>query len=337
MIHSLKPTIFILTMIQMSSLGVAQQNYRIDEVTEWNLQAVTVRPETDGAVVEASEEGLPYREERITVKKPVTEEMVRVEQNVVYKPVLVPNSFQPVTPAPGISIPQRRIQWTPGGYRVDPVSGQTSFQRGALRWNTNSSNALADQNPQPYAPIYTYQPEVVETRTPVTVTRYVDEVVTRRVPYQPKIAYQTIEKLVAVKVRYKTPINATGDATGPTVRIVIPNDSPSAITASEPAPSIDEVSFRTNKNSESNLKSSTSVLKPKMSSSTIDGFEGVLKTTTEPQTVKLSPTALSNFKETTPEVPTASNQVGKPSKTETNESGSTAPALESSMKSVWGK
>ncbi len=334
MIKSIKPAILILAIIQFGSIGLAQQGYRIDEVTEWNLQTVTVPRKTNQPILDSSKEGLSYREERITVKKPVLEEMVRVEQNIVYNPILVPNFFQPATTPPSLSIPQRRIQWNPGGYRVDPLSGQTTYQRGALRWNINSTNLSINQKLPRYAAAYSYQPEVVETRTPVTVTRYVDEVVTRKIPHEPKVVLEKVEKLVAVKVRYKTPINAAGDATGPTIRIVIPADATSASVNSVPDATIDEVSFRANKNSERSLKPPYSILKPKPSSSTIDGFPGVLKTTKKSQTLDPNPTVLSNFKESTSDNGARLEQALETSSTK---SASTVPALETNKKSVWSK
>ena len=334
MIKSFKPAVLILATTQFCSLGLAQQDYRIEEVTEWNLQTVNLPRETNQAILDASKKGRGYREERITVKKPLMEKMVRVEQNIVYKPVLIPSSFQPATNPFGLSIPQRRIQWNPGGYRVDPLNGQATYQRGGLHWNTDLTNSSANQKLLPYVPSYRYKPEVVETRTPVYVTRYVDEVVTRKIPYEPKVVLKTVEKLVAVRVRYKTPINAAGDAIGPTIRIVVPADATSASLTSVPDATINEVSFRANKNSERNLKPPYSILKTKPPLSTIDGFLGLLKTTEKSQPLEPNPTVLSNFQETT------SGNGARPEQaveTSSAESASTVPAIETNKKSVWSK
>lgn len=334
MIHLVKPSIFIFTIFQLCALGRAQQDYRIDEVIEWNLQTVTERKETTKAGA-----GLNYREERITVKKPVTEEMVRVEQNLIYKPVIIPSSFQANTAAfpTKLSTPQRRIQWVPGSYRVDPISGQMFFQRGTLRWNTLSNNLPVFQPTQPNMSVYAYQPEVVETRTPVTVTRYVDEIVTRRIPYEPQVVNETIEKLVAVKVQYKTPINSAGEAIGPTMRIVIPNDAASAMKAPSLDPPTDEATFRASKNIESNTKPNISVLKPKTPPRTTAGFTGVLKPISKNQSPVTSAKVESNFKETTPDNGVVSNQPIETSSRQNSLSGSTVPELESKMKSVLNK
>ncbi len=334
MIHFIKPTIFIFTIFQLCALGQAQQDYRIDEVIEWNLQTVAVRKETNETL-----DGLNYREEKITVKKPVTEEMVRVDQNVVYKPVIIPNTVQANTTVPParLSIPQRRLQWVPGSYRVDPNNGQTFFQRGALRWNTLSTNPPVFQPTQPNLPIYAYQPEVVETRTPVTVTRYVDETVTRRIPYEPQVVHETVEKLVAVKVRYQTPINSAGEPIGPTMRIVIPNDAAPAMKAPTPNPPTDEATFRASKNIEGNTKPNISVLKPKTPPSTTAGFTGVLKPISKSQSPVTSAKVESNFTETTPDNGVASNQSVETSSRQKNVSGSSVPDLESKMKSVLNK
>lgn len=334
MFHFIKPTIFILAMLQFCSIGRAQQDYRIDEVTEWNLQAVIV-PREISESKDNSQNEISYREKRVTVRKPVTEELVRVEQNIVYKPVLVTNSFQTTAaiPAPRLSFPQRRLQWTPGAYRVDPISGQTTFQRGALRWNTNSTFQPAYQNTQTNVPVYAYQPELVETRTPVTVTRYVDEVVTQRIPLEPKVINDTVEKLVPVRVRYKTPINSAGQPIGPTERIVVQEDAVPMDTVPALDPPTDEVTFRANKKS----KPYTSVLKPKTPSSTTDGFTGVLKPVTKSQSPVTKEIVESNFKETTPENSKISKPLIETPNGQINESGTPVPALESSMKSVWTK
>jgi hypothetical protein len=339
MIYFIKPTIFLLTLCQLCSLGRAQQDYRIDEVTEWNLQTVTVRKEINEATEDAKA-GLNYREKRITVRKPVTEDLVRVEQNIVYKPVLIPNAVPPITPVPTprLGIPQRRLQWTPGGYRVDPISGQTTFQRGALRWNTNATNSLAYQNAQPNMPAYTYQPEVVETRTPVTVTRYVDEVVTQRIPLERKVTNETTEKLVAVRVRYKTPINSVGEVIGPTERIVVPDDDSPMDTVPALNSVTDEVTFRADKEIEgATKKSNISVLKPITPSSTPEGFTGVLKPITKPEPSVTSETVESNFKEITPVNAKFSEQIIETSSQPIIENETVAPALGSSMKSIWNK
>jgi hypothetical protein len=334
MINSFKSAVLILATIQFCSLGFTQQDYRIEEVTEWNLQTVNVHRETNQAILDASKKGLSYREERITVKKPLLEKMIRVEQNIVYNPVLIPTPFQPATNSLGLSIPQRKIQWNRGGYRVDPMSGQATYQRGGLRWNTDSTNSTANQKPLPYVPAFSYQPEVVETRTPVYVTRYVDEVVTRKIPHKPKVALKTFERLVAVRVRYKTPINAAGDATGPTIRIVVPAEATSASLTSVPDATIDEVSFRANKNSERSLKPPYSILKSKPPLSTLDGFPGLLKTTEKSQPLEPNPTLLSNFQETTSVNGARPEQAVE---TLSAESPSTVPTLETNKKSVWSK
>jgi hypothetical protein len=303
---------------------------------------------------DTKEGALYYREEQVTVKKPVSEQLVRVQRSIVYKPVLVPNSLPVAVPASGLQLPARRIQWTPGGYRFDPISGQTNFQRGAFRWNTNLNAPIATfQNSQRYAPAYTYQPEVVETRTPVTVTRYVDETVTRRIPYRtnpagssspaekivvkkepntgmvmetvvvkapywvqvPKEITETIEvdvpktvrrridesfeKLVPVKVEYRTPIDAAGNPTGATLRIVSPDYDSASASPIDSGPAANEATFRAEKKNKSVTESSVSVLRTPMRQNKIDGYPGVLKTKTVSPETETTSRGHSNFIETT--------------------------------------
>jgi hypothetical protein len=303
---------------------------------------------------DTKEGALYYREEQVTVKKPVSEQLVRVQRSIVYKPVLVPNSLPVAVPASGLQLPARRIQWTPGGYRFDPISGQTNFQRGAFRWNTNLNAPIATfQNSQRYAPAYTYQPEVVETRTPVTVTRYVDETVTRRIPYRtnpagssspaekivvkkepntgmvmetvvvkapywvqvPKEITETIEvdvpktvrrridesfeKLVPVKVEYQTPIDAAGNPTGATLRIVSPDYDSASVPPIDSGLAANEATFRAEKKNKSVTESSVSVLRTPMRQNKIDGYPGVLKTKTVSPETETTSRGDSNFIETT--------------------------------------
>lgn len=351
---------------------------------------------------DTKEGALYYREEQVTVKKPVSEQLVRVQRSIVYKPVLVPNSFLPVAvPASGFQLPARRIQWTPGGYRFDPISGQTNFQRGAFRWNTNPSAPVTTfQNSQQYAPAYTYQPEVVETRTPVTVTRYVDETVTRRVPYRtnppgssspaekivvkkepntgmvmetvvvkapywvqvPKEITETIEvdvpktvrrridesfeKLVPVKVEYRTPIDAAGNPTGATLRIVSPDYDSASVPPIDSGPAANEATFRAEKKNKSVTESSVSVLRTPMRQNKIDGYPGVLKTKTVSPETETTSRGDSNFIETTsgktPSVESpssngndaAADSLSAQSREDGNENEKNEPVQDSAIESV---
>ena len=350
---------------------------------------------------DTKEGALYYREEQVTVKKPVSEQLVRVQRSIVYKPVLVPNSLPVAVPASGLQLPARRIQWTPGGYRFDPISGQTNFQRGAFRWNTNLNAPIATfQNSQRYAPAYTYQPEVVETRTPVTVTRYVDETVTRRIPYRtnpagssspaekivvkkepntgmvmetvvvkapywvqvPKEITETIEvdvpktvrrridesfeKLVPVKVEYRTPIDAAGNPTGATLRIVSPDYDSASASPIDSGPAANEATFRAEKKNKSVTESSVSVLRTPMRQNKIDGYPGVLKTKTVSPKTETTSLGDSNFIETTsgktPSVESpssngnnaAADSLSAQSREDGNENEKNEPVQDSAIESV---
>jgi hypothetical protein len=86
---------------------------------------------------------------------------------------------------------RNRLTWQSGAYVVDPLTGRTAYQRGGLFWTpvegpgtvqvqrVYQPNIVTQQVPET-----TFQPQTVTRRVPVTVTRYVDEVVVEKVPQQ---------------------------------------------------------------------------------------------------------------------------------------------------------
>ena len=153
------------------------------------------------------------REERYTVMRPVWETETRYQQQVVRKAVVETAmqdrnyvTYEPVTTMHTQYVDQggfvdqvfytpgpvrNRLQWVPGSYCVDPVTGSAVWQRGGLHWvPTQAPGAYQVQRqyvPQIVAqqvPQTTYVQRVVTQKVPIQVTRYVDEVVSQPVPMQ---------------------------------------------------------------------------------------------------------------------------------------------------------
>ena len=136
------------------------------------------------------------REEAYTVMKPVYETAYRTEYHTVYQPVttyrtqyvdqgcyaeqMVLKPCWPVT----------RLAWQSGGCTVDPVTGQTVYQRAGLYWVQTPRgeyevqrvwhpNVVAQQIPQTCM-----VPQTVAQQVPMQVCKYVPETVVRKVPVQ---------------------------------------------------------------------------------------------------------------------------------------------------------
>ena len=136
------------------------------------------------------------RDESYTVMKPVYETAYRTECHTVLQPVTTyltqyvdQGCFHEQTvmkPA----LPVTRLTWQSGTCGVDPVTGQTVYQRAGLYWVQTPRtvcevqkvwcpNVVAQQVPQT-----TFVPQTVTQQVPVQVCKYVPEQVCRKVPVQ---------------------------------------------------------------------------------------------------------------------------------------------------------
>ena len=88
------------------------------------------------------------REETYTVMKPVYETAYRTEYHTVYQPVTTCQTryvdqgcyADQVVLKPGL--PTTRLTWQPASCAVDPVTGQTVYQRAGLYWTQTPGGAL---------------------------------------------------------------------------------------------------------------------------------------------------------------------------------------------------
>lgn len=163
-----------------------------ETVTRYRDEEYTVRE----PVIETS-----MREETVTVSKPVTQKLIEVKKTTTYKPVVKSDTqmvpAQLVIPGTAVDPNQRpRMQMLQPGYYTDPATGLTVYRRRGLHW-------VAPGTPATVAPTLVpiqrnaveFEPETVEERKPVELTRFVEQVETRKVPVE-------VEKLVdRVKTR----------------------------------------------------------------------------------------------------------------------------------------
>ena len=156
------------------------------------------------------------RTERVTVKKPVTKEMIEVKKTTTLKPVVKKETQYDVVPGQTLysvlpdTSRRSRARWLSPGYYTDPVSGLSVYRRGGLHWVQPNATVPVGQTPGVAVPreveSTTYEPEVVETRRPISVTRMVEETIEREVPHEVK---KFVERTVTKKVpyEYKMPVD----------------------------------------------------------------------------------------------------------------------------------
>jgi hypothetical protein len=184
------------------------------------------------------------REQRYVVSRPVWEETFREQRRVVRRPVAETamqdysyTRYEPVTTMRTDYVDQggyvsnwvyqpgnvrNRLQSLPGGYVVDPLTGRAYWRRGGFHWVPTQGpgsytlqqqykpNVVAVQRPQT-----TYTPRTVVEKRPVQVTRYVDEVLTEKIPVrvcrmerteEVRQVPVTVQKPVVERVNYKIPV-----------------------------------------------------------------------------------------------------------------------------------
>ena len=156
------------------------------------------------------------RTERVTVKKPVTKELIEVQKTTTMKPIVKKETQFDTVPGqqlygvlPDVSR-RPRIRLLPRGNYTDPTTGATVYRRGGLHWVQPNATVPVGQTSATVIPreveSVTFEPEVVETRRPISVTRMVEETVERKVPVETK---RFVERQVTRKVpyEYKMPVD----------------------------------------------------------------------------------------------------------------------------------
>jgi hypothetical protein len=193
--------------------------YRIEQETVYDEQQVTTyRPVWETQYRECRYKvGRPvtetsYREETYTVSRPVWETQEREECYTVRRPVYETSVrterytvMRPVTTCRTQYVdrgcyveqtvmkprrPRNKLTWQPAASVVDPVTGQTVYQRPGLYWTQVPRGTYEVQRVwQPnlvaqQVPVTTYVPTVETREVPVQTCRYEEQRVVRKVPYK---------------------------------------------------------------------------------------------------------------------------------------------------------
>ena len=217
--------------VTITQKPVTETKYRIEKVTQ--RKPVTVqkfrerqtkqttyktvsgfREETETVCEPVTETQM--RTERVTTKKPVSKELIEVTKTTTMKPIVKKETQLSTVPGqqlygvlPDVSRRPRLRLLRRGNY-TDPSTGLTVFRSGGLHWVQPNATVPVGQTAATVVPVEvqstTFEPEVVETRRPITVTRMVDETVERQVPFEVK---KMVERQVTRKVpyQYQTPVD----------------------------------------------------------------------------------------------------------------------------------
>ena len=210
---------------------VVETLYRDKTTEETTYETVTKYRDEEYTVREPVIE-TEMRTEKYTVRKPVTEKMIEVTKKTTYKPVVKSKTTMVPTQVPVIQLgstpdpnARPRAQWLERGYYTDPATGQSVFRKRGLHWvqpriGAASVGVVPALIPQEKMEV-SYEPETTEERTPIEVTRYVEEEMTRdvpveiekmvertktrRVPYEVKVPKTTVttEKIPYKRTTYK--------------------------------------------------------------------------------------------------------------------------------------
>jgi hypothetical protein len=188
---------------------ITETSFREETIQE-TVYETSTEMQTQQFVVEKPIVETQYRDEQVLVRKPVTQTVLQTENVLAYRPQTVAQTvYLPTNVAVSQVVRQpvfnNRLQWLPGGYYADPVSGVPTWQRTGLHWVPNPPVTQTVLQPGliPTQQLETaYVPEVVQTQKPVTMTAWQDCYETRRVPLEVQRTERSVEsRQVPVEVR----------------------------------------------------------------------------------------------------------------------------------------
>ena len=194
---------------------VTVQKFRERQTKQTTYKTVSGMREETQTVREPVTE-TEMRTERVTVKKPVTKELIEVQKTTTMKPIVQKETQYAVVPGQQLygvlpDVSQRpRLRFLRRGNYTDPATGLTAYRGAGLHWVQPNATVPVGQTPAAIIPqeveSTTFEPEVVETRRPISVTRMVEETVEREVPVVTK---KMVERQVTRKVpyEYKMPVD----------------------------------------------------------------------------------------------------------------------------------
>lgn len=188
---------------------ITETSYREQEIQE-TVYETSTEMQTQQSVIEKPVIETQYRDEQVIVRKPISQTLLQTENVTTYRPQTVAQTVYAPT---NVIVPQvvrqpffnNRLQWLPGGYYYDPLTGVPTWQRTGYHWVPNPPVVQSVVQPAlvPTQQLETaYVPEIVQTQKPVTVTSWQDTVETRRVPFEVQRTERVIEsRQVPVEVR----------------------------------------------------------------------------------------------------------------------------------------
>lgn len=188
---------------------VTETSYREETVQE-TVYETSTEMQTQQFVVEKPVVEMQYRDEQVLVRKPVTQTVLQTENVMTYRPqTFAQTVYLPTNVAVNQVVRQplfnNRLQWLPGGYYYDPLTGVPTWQRTGLHWVPNPpvTQTVLQPGLVPSQQFETaYVPEIVQTQKPVTTTAWQDTYETRRVPMEVQRTDRVIEsRQVPVEVR----------------------------------------------------------------------------------------------------------------------------------------
>lgn len=180
---------------------ITETKYREREVQQTRFETSTEMRE-ERVVVQRPVIETAFRDEQVTVRRQVSENLIEVTNQTVLRPqsttetALVPlqwqNTYTDMSARP-------RLQWLSRGQYTDPAAGTTVYRRPGLHWvqPTNTVNQTA------FLPTTVerqqWVPESIQTRRPVEISRFEDQVETRRVPFE-------VQRMVSETEIRQTPV-----------------------------------------------------------------------------------------------------------------------------------
>jgi hypothetical protein len=180
---------------------ITETRYREREIEETNYDLVTEMREEQYYVQRPVIE-TQYRDEQVTVRQKISEDLIEVSSQTVYRPQTVFQTVMSPTQVPVVANSGTRLEWLQPGYYFDPVTGQSVYRRRGLHWVQSPTVSMGTALVPTTVETSTLVPETLQTRRPVEITRFEDRVETRRVPVEvQRMVTETASRQVPVTVK----------------------------------------------------------------------------------------------------------------------------------------
>lgn len=180
---------------------ITETRYREREIEETNYDEVTEMREEQYYVQRPVTE-TQYRDEQVTVRQKISEDLIEVTNQTVYRPQTVSQTLMSPTQVPVVGNSRTRLQRLQPGYYYDPGIGQSVYRRGGLHWVQSPTLSMETAMMPTTMETSILVPETVQTRRPVEITRFQDRVETRRVPVEvQRMVTETASRQVPVTVK----------------------------------------------------------------------------------------------------------------------------------------